>query len=369
MKRCCLYLVSLLLISCGDEDLKMVKYDGYMPNYSVNLPENALESKFQGAVRNYLSSEENEMTLDCTNELNLLNMAPRFPDTPGSNTPICTPDNPRCITSSLGFLIYLYANGLFYDCNIRRQVRINGLDKLCILRSGTNGSIGTGDLCNDNETSSQKMLAYSYIFSPDQSLDDNSLFIAWTMDSINPESGNLEGKVIHRLLNEDGSRSQTRITLGKLNGLKSIGKLEIVDDLSTTNPNILTRIYIRESLSGGNVSENFIVIRRWDQDQQNILAIRAHVRDGEGAVVYMNACPATTYGNAIASTCTARTGSISECFNTDHTSVNCNSLSGMVSSSDTAFNHPNTSIDLDTYLDGQSLSDAFNPDDYSPGNP
>ena len=166
-----IFLSLLLLFSCGDdkddEGLASVRYNGYMPNYSVNLPENALESKFNGSVfqrgfLNSLSSDENEIVIDCSTELNNVGKAPRFPNSPTQLTAICTLNNPDCIDNDLGLLIYAYANGLFYDCNVRQQVRGDGLSRLCKLRRGTSGDIASDDLCDEDDPSTQKMLAYSF---------------------------------------------------------------------------------------------------------------------------------------------------------------------------------------------------------------
>lgn len=384
MKRFYFYLMPLLLMSCvfddEDESQRQVRYGGYMPNYSVNLPEDALESKLQRGVFqrgssaariNYLSADENEIHIDCTDELNLANMAPRFPATSGSNAPICTSDNSLCITSPLGFLIYAYANGLFYDCNVRQQVRQDGLSRLCKLRSGSSGNIASGDLCDENTPSSQKMLAFSYI-SSGQSLEDYSRFVAWTMDPANPGTEDLEGMMINRYLQDDGLRSKTKVILNKVNGFKAVETLEFFypDGQSTTDPNILTRIYVREAETGVNVANNYIVIRRWRESHGSVLAIRAHVRDGVGAIVYVASCPAATYADAVSSMCSAESSTPLQttCFDTDHNAVNCGPFSGMASNTDSVFDHPDISINLDTFLDMRSISSIFDPGNYSPEN-
>ena len=302
MKRI-LFLVPFLFISCGEDDDKNIRYDGYLPNYSVNLPEQALESRLtapsmpgifqRGSLAsssikiNSFSSEENVIDIDCTNELNLSNAAPRFPAVMGRELPACGIDGPNCNTTDLGFLIYAYANGLFYDCNVRQQVRQDGLSQLCKLRSGTSGNIGSDDLCDEDAPPTQQMLAYSRVTKEGLSEDDYSRFVAWTMDPDNPAEVDLVGTMINRYLQDNGLRDKTKVVLDRVNGFRAVETLEFFyPSAQAQEPNIATRIYFREAGTGTDTTDNYIVIRRWRLSNQRVIAIRAHVKNDEGAIIY-----------------------------------------------------------------------------------
>ena len=195
------------------------------------------------------------------------------------------------------------------------------------------------------------------------------------MNPDNPETEDLEGTMINRYLQDDNIRTKTKVNLNREMGFKAVETLELFySDGQASEPNIMTRIYIREARTGTStegVTDNYIVIRYWRELYQNVIAIKAHIKDGKGARIFKRRCPEANYNDAIGSDCTANhASSIETCFDTSHASVTCDAAfrQDMEDRDGTNFNHPDTGIDLDTFLNGESVEDTFDPNSYSPEN-
>lgn len=370
---CFLILFLLLSSSCSKEDDKNnssgLRYTGYVPNFSVNIPNRSINSNsFLSLLPRQvqlLELEENEINIDCTTALNNANVAPRFPNDPSSNgNPFCGEESDQCHENELGFATRFYADTQFYDCNARQQLREDGLSVQCNLREGSEGSIGEDNLCDEESITTTQLL---YAFSVGETPDDLTRFVSWTMDPNDPETVDVEGRMINKYLEDNGRRTKTRVDLDRENGKKAVDTVFILQN-SSNEPIVLKRVYFREAGSGDDVTDNYIVGRVWDVNYGKVIAVRAHLRSSVGASVFVNRCDASDFTAAQTSDCTSSTETAIY-FNANGEQVT-EAPSGLLTDGrDANFNPRDSDEDtLDTFFNGGTIDTYFNPSTFSPEN-
>ena len=94
-------LFPLFVVSCsGDGGVKYLRYKGYLPNFSVNIPADSINSNvlfLKSSVRmiQSLALNENPTNIVCTTAIENWNAAPQLPSSrPAGNNG----DNPFCGT-------------------------------------------------------------------------------------------------------------------------------------------------------------------------------------------------------------------------------------------------------------------------------
>ena len=340
-------------------------YDGYLPNFSVNIPKDAinLNSSFlvplQGLRSPNLKLEENQTSIDCTEALNNWNAAPQFP-LQGTDTPFC-PETETCHDNELGFTINFYAQAQFYDCNARQQLREDGLTQQCPLREGDEEA-SLEELC-DEESSTSIQLLYALI-QGDQP-EDFTRFVSWTMDPNTPEASDIQGRLINKYLQDNGLRTKTRVNLEREGGRKTVDSIFLYYD-SSNEPQSSIRAYFRED-GASSVTDNYIVGRYWNTSYGKVIAVRAHVKSSTGAALFVEICPADDFAAAQASTCTA-SGATPVYFDANGDLVVASPEGLINTGSDDRFNPRNTSNNLDTFFDDETIEDHFNPENFNPSN-
>ena len=363
--------VFLLSSSCsdGEENRSSVRYSGYIPNFSVNAPQNSvgasvlnlfikpLVTKIQS-----LNLEENEINIDCTEALNNWNEAPRLPEV--ANGSLLCFNNQNCRTDEIGYAIHFYAQSQFYDCNIRQQIRDDGLTRQCTLREGSGGRMGEDNLCDEEASESVQLL---YALTQGNPAEDWTRFVSWTMDPNDPATEDVQGVLINKYLQGDGIRTKTRVDLDRRDGKKVVNSTLLVYDLSG-EPSQIVRAYFREEGEEGNITDNYIVGRYWQVDYGQVVTIRAHLRSGAGASVFVETCSVNDFTEAQNSACTA-SGASPVYFDLNDESSTSPIVGLTTSGADVVFDPRDPSRDdLDTFFNAQDIDDYFDEGAFSPEN-
>ncbi len=229
--------VFVLFFSCGK------KKDP--PSFSVRPLESASIASFSA-----VSSNVQAATIDCTPELNYWNMAPQ---TVGQ---LLTRSN-----NPVEYLEHAYAQAMFYDCNARQQALED----------------------SDGEVLSSSDIQEVLVTKEDEGVPfrDFTRFVAWEGD---PEALENRGRMVNLYLQDDDTRTRTRIDLSKTGGFK------IVDTVFQSEYNDGTeqwsRAYFREVLA----TEHYVIQRHWDSDDNTIIIVAGHFVEGAGSASFMNTC-------------------------------------------------------------------------------
>ena len=395
------------LVSCSDSDSNNSQigppYTGFIPNFSVNLPENvvsdsyingnASSSKFTSSTSmqklnlnnllnvvsdSYINNgnsnsiqklnlEENPDVIDCSSVLETLNTWEQDVDRglPQNQT------NDADSTKALGYTLHFYALSQFYDCNLRQQVLEDGVDRQCILREGEESG-SPENLCHEDEnadTSTQ----FSYTLLQDSELpDDFTRFVGWTSDPNDPTNNNVQGMMLNKYLEDDGGRTKTRIDLHEDETQKIIISTFLGYDTNSEGHS-MTRSYFREikPSDGSAATENYIVGRYWNKVFGGVISLRAHLKSSVGSVLFITICQnVVNLEDAIASTCSSGAASTTY-FDSEGTQIGPTAdFSGQLSTSatDSNFNPENASDNLDTFFNSESIDEYFDIDNFAPEN-
>ena len=371
----------MVLASCSDSNSNndQQAYTGFIPNFSVNLPENVVSDSYinngdsnsskpisSTSMMQKLNLEENPDVIDCSSVLETLNTWQRDSDRglPQSQMNVDS-------TKALGYTLHFYAHSQFYDCNLRQQVREDGVNRQCPLREGEETG-SPEDLCHEDEnvdTSTQ----FSYALLQDNELpDDFTRFVGWTSDPNDPANNNVQGMMINKYLQDDGVRTKTRIDLHEDESEKIIISTFLSYDTNLEGRS-MTRSYFREikPSDGSEATENYIVGRYWNRAFGGVISLRAHLKSSVGSVLFITICQnVVNLEDAIASNCSSESASATY-FDTEGTQIGSTAdFSGQLSTSatDNNFNPENTSNNLDTFFNGESIDEYFDLDNFAPEN-
>ena len=371
-------LVALASCSDSDSDNSQQAYTGFIPNFSVNLPENVVSNSYLSENSNApkpttptnihkLNLEENPDFVDCTSVLETLNAwQPVSDQNPAQDT---VNDNTG---GALGYAFYFYAQSQFYDCNLRQQVREDGVAQQCLLREGE-GSANPEELCHENENADISVQFSYALFQNEQLPDDFTRFVGWTVDLDDPAaSADVQGMMVNKYLQDDGARTKTRIDLYEDNEKKIVSSTVLVYN-TNSNPQSVTRAYFREvrPSDGGTVTENYVVGRHWDRSHNEVISMRVHLKSNVGSVLFVTICQnLTDLEAAIASPCPVGAVLSTTYFDAEGTPIGATAdfSSELATSTDSNFDPERPSDNLNTFFNGESIDEYFEINNFAPEN-
>ncbi len=215
------------------------------PSFAVKPLEGSSIQSFSS-----VASSVSAATVDCTAELNYWNAAPQTVGRWTANR--MTPEN---------YLEHAYAQSLFYDCNARQQALED----------------------SDGELNSSSDIQ-SVLFTREEEdipLLDFTRFVAWSGEFDALEN---RGKLVNLYLQDDGTRTRTRIDLNKRGGLK------VVDSVfyATTSAGLVdwSRAYFREVSE----TEQYVIQRHYDSTDRRIIIVAGHFIEGVGSSIFIEDC-------------------------------------------------------------------------------
>ncbi len=155
------------------------------------------------------------------------------------------------------YLEHAYAWALFYDCNARQQALEDG----------------DGELRSDSDLQA--------ILQTKGNPEDHTRFVAWMGDLNAQES---QGKLVNLYLQDDRTRTKTRIDLNKVGGLKTV---DVVFHFQWNNGvDHWSRAYFREISE----SEQFVVQRHYDSDDDTVIIVAGHFLEEVGSATFRRDC-------------------------------------------------------------------------------
>ena len=235
-----IFLSFALLFSCGKKKSP--------PSFSVRPLEGSSESSFSPVMSQMLAA-----TIDCTAELNYSNAAPQ------------TVSDARSATiTSIDWLEHAYAQAMFYDCNVRQQTLEDS----------------EGELLSSSDI--QEILITRE--DEDMPLQDFTRFVAWEGE---PDANENRGRMVNLYLQDDNTRTKTRIDLNKRGGFKTV---DVVFNVEwNTGTNHWSRAYFREV----SATEQYVVQRHWDSGDNMIVIVIGHFLEGVGSSSFEQTCGST----------------------------------------------------------------------------
>ena len=229
-----------LLFSCGKKKSP--------PSFSVRPLEGSSVSSFSPVTSQILAA-----TVDCTAELNYSNAAPQ------------TVSDARSATiTSVDYLEHAYAQAMFYDCNARQQA----------LEDSEGELLSSSDIQEILITKEDEDVPFA----------DFTRFVAWEGE---PEASENRGRLVNLYLQDDNTRTKTRIDLSKRGGLKTVDTVSNVE--WNTGTDHWSRAYFREVSE----TEQYVMQRHWDSGDNTIIIVAGHFLEGEGSSSFMNTCAST----------------------------------------------------------------------------
>ena len=205
-----LYFVTLL-VSCSDDNVSHSGKNYQIPRFAVyppsdsGIPQGGFAGIFSPQSSNklgyYVLAPLNFLLppahaqgrIDCTDEVSFWNSAPQ---TMGRAASIPAEE----------LIHHFYAQALFYDCNVREQAQNFGIGET-VQQDGENGGEEVTILTASNIGAIE---------------DDLTQFVSWT-DL--PESENVRGLLVNKYLQNDGTRTKTRVDLEIENGARHVTSL------------------------------------------------------------------------------------------------------------------------------------------------
>lgn len=189
-------------------------------------------------------------------------------------------DNQKNIDTALAMASYSYAMGLFYDCNMRQQAEEDGVK-----------------VVEEND----KQVSYRS-YSGRDNFWDYTRFVTWdeykdedgNVSSTNGEADTIDGKMVNLYLQDDSSRTQTRIELKKKDTLRQISslfyaKIPANKDNGAPASEMTHRSYFVEHQGAGQ-QEHLLGLRlHHHSNAKRIYMSLAHMR-ADGSAVLVGIC-------------------------------------------------------------------------------
>ena len=167
----------------------------------------------------------------------------------------------------IDYIVSFYANANFYDCNVRQQALEDGLKETL-----------QGDL--------KVFTAQSIGDIP----EDKTRFVSW---SENIDKSDIKGKMVNLYLQNDQTRTKTRVDVSYSNGVKTVNAM-----LEVFFPKVQLQTYTRAffqevSDSKGEIVEHNIGGRHYNSEDEVIIGVIASVKKGLGSSIFVTKCNAS----------------------------------------------------------------------------
>ena len=269
-----------LLTACsgGDDDAQGgLRYTGDIPRFSVDPLEGsgvpAVEEDSMGFVSSWLKpvvdflglpkAVAQSARIDCRQELDYWNGSPQVVGRAAGNP-------------GQDYAHSFYAMSIFYDCNAREQAQQDG--------------VGRSEHEDPDDPIAEEIPVLTAKWIDPSLPEDWTRFVSWTDV---PESENVSGILINKYLQDDLTRTKTRVDLKVTGGARSVWGVLYVDSFGFDE--WYTKFAFREVRQpDGTVDEHLIAGRHWDDRDQTVIVVKAKAVLGTGISVFMWQCPNRT---------------------------------------------------------------------------
>lgn len=269
MKPLILIIFSMALIFSGCSGIEGF-FSGDIPSFAVKpLESSSIRSlgKFQN-LRNAQQAAKIQSNLhtaslkifsksiSCAKEVAYSNAAPQLIGTPN--------------LTGQDYVTAFYAQANFYDCNARQQALEDVPQE------------------NERDEEGQEIENPIKVYTAEMigpRPNDFTRFVSWTDD---PNSENVQGKLVNLYLQDDGIRTKTRIDLEKTGGAKTINSLFLSS--TETDLKTYTRADFTEMLDANIVVEHRVSGRHYNSHDDVIINVASSVKKNIGASVFVKKC-------------------------------------------------------------------------------
>ena len=271
--------------------------------------------------------------VSCTDELAASNAAPQIYASSSTN-------------DGLDYAHNFYAQAIFYDCNARQQAQEDG--------------VGRTEQEDDDSNMMLPVLTASNIGTLPEDL---TRFVSWT-DL--PETQNVSGLLINKYLQDDGTRTKTRIDLKIDTGARSVWSVLYVERAGGDKSYIKAAFQESDEDTNGVFNEHRVSGRYWDDQDETIISIRASARKDKGVTIRMDECTGQALININAGCTTGTTWTYLDTDGNEMANESAATTAGLITES-----APNGLPDAEAFFTG-TQAEFFTPGfdvNHDPDNP